>query len=64
MHLMFCGISSFIISNTGSTFGLALSINDKGSIAHSASKFYYLSWGEFILYGGKCGQCIGYHIYH
>ena len=64
MHLMFCGVSSFIISNTGATFGLSISLNDKGSIAHTASKFYYMSWGEFTLYGGKCGQCVGYHIYH
>ena len=64
MHLMFCGISSFIVSNTGATFGLSISMNDQGSIAHSASNFYYLSWGEFTLTGGKCGQCVGYSIYH
>ena len=45
MHLMFCGVSSFIISNNGATFGLSISMNDKGSIAHAASKFYYFSWG-------------------
>ena len=27
MHLMFCGVSSFIISNNGATFGLSISMN-------------------------------------
>ena len=63
-HLMFCGISSFIVSNTGASFGLSISMNDQGSMANSLSNFFYVSWGEFMLNGGRCGQCIGYNIYH
>ena len=63
-HLMFCGLSSFIISNTGATFGLSITMNEKGSFVNTASKFYYFGLGEFILIGGKCGQCVGYPIYH
>ena len=63
-HLMFCGVSSFIVSNTGASFGLSISMNNQGSIANSLSNFYYVSWGEFMLNGGMCGQCVGYDIYH
>lgn len=63
-HLMFCGVSSFIVSNTGSAFGLSVSMNDQGSVANSISNFFYISWGEFMLHGGKCGQCVGHPIHH
>ena len=61
---MFCGVSSFIISNNGATFGISIALNDKGSLARTASNFFYMSWGEFTLNGGKCGQCVGYKIHH
>jgi hypothetical protein len=63
-HLMFCGISSFIVSNNGGPFGLSVSMNDQGSVSNSLGNFFYISWGEFMLGGGKCGQCIGYPIHH
>ena len=64
MHVMFCGVSSFIISNNGATFGLSISMNDLGSVVNTASNFYYFSYADFSLMGGKCGQCVGYNIYH
>ena len=61
---MFCGVSSFIVSNTGASFGLSISMNAQGSVANSLTNFFYVSWGEFMLNGGKCGQCVGYPIHH
>ena len=64
MHLMFCGVSGFIISNNGNLFGMSISMNDKGTITQTASKFFYFSYSEFSFVGGKCGQCVDYPIYH
>ena len=64
LQLLFWGISSFIISNTGSTFGLDIAPNSQGIQVNSASNFFYLSYGVFALSGGKCGQCKSYSIFY
>ena len=45
MHLMFCGVSSFIISNNGGVFGLSITANNLGTVVNTASNFYYFSYG-------------------
>lgn len=64
LHLLFWGVNSFIISNTGSTFGLSIAPNAQGIQSMAASNFFYLSYGVFGLSGGKCGQCSSYSIFY
>jgi cysteine-rich repeat protein len=61
-HLLFWGISSFIIGNTGASFGLDIQANTQGYLVQTAAQFYYFGYGLFVLNGGKCGQCVGYSI--
>jgi cysteine-rich repeat protein len=63
-QLIFWGVSSFIIGNTGASFGLSIQGNSQGQLVQTAGQFYYLGYGVFMLNGGKCGQCVGRPIYY